>query len=200
MKFLQEHFEQLLVKMTTMNNGISRAPLILCLLVTLYIGLINIEVPGFEFYSPASRTMTKLQKTYDNGNCRQIEDDEANTGRNHHMVDDTDGVGVASGKYIPPVLKVPQDRDKDVAHEAPPNSGTPTFETKSKPTTLLTKGYLTTTWTSKISQWTVTKDGTHACFDVEAFNSQVTAESISVGIWAMWDVWLRQGCTRNKQL
>ena len=34
----------------------------------------------------------------------QIGDDEVNNGGNHHKVEDTDGVVVVSGKYIPPVL------------------------------------------------------------------------------------------------
>ena len=80
-----------------------------------------------------------------------------------------------------------------MAHEEPLDSGTPTCDTKPKPTTLPTQGYLITTWTSKIAQWTVTKDGTAACFDVEAYNSHVAAELFTVGIWSTWDVWLRQG-------
>ena len=132
MNILQEHLEQLLVKMATMNNGVSRALLILCLLVTLYIGVINIKVQGFEYSSPTSRTMTKWRKKNDDKNRRQIEDDEVNTGGNHHMVEDTDGVVVVSGKYIPPVLKFPRDRDKDVPRELPPNTGTLTSDTNKK--------------------------------------------------------------------
>ena len=92
MKILQEHLEQLLVTMTTMNNDLSRALLNLCLLVTLYIGVINIKVQGFEFSSPTSRIMTKWRKKYDNKNRRQIGNEEVNTGGNHHMVEDTDEV------------------------------------------------------------------------------------------------------------
>ena len=105
MKILQENLEQLLTKIATTNNGLSRAPLTFCLLVTLYIGAINIEVQEFEYSSPTSRIITKWRKTYDDKNSRQIGNDEVNTGRNHHMVEDTDGVVVVSGKYIPPVLK-----------------------------------------------------------------------------------------------
>ena len=54
------------------------ALLMLCLLITLYIGVINIEVQGFEYSSPTNRTKTKWLKKYDDGNRRQIEEDEVN--------------------------------------------------------------------------------------------------------------------------
>ena len=115
-----------MAKFKTTIDGLSRALLILCLLVTLYIGVITIEVQGSTDSLPASRTMTNWYKTYDNNNGTHIEDNKVNTGGNYHMVEDTDGVVVVSGNYIPSVLKFLRDRDKDVPYEPPPGIGTPT--------------------------------------------------------------------------
>ena len=124
----------------TMNfKRLPVALLMLCLLVTLYIGGINIEVQGFGFSSPTDRTMTKWRNMYVGGNWKKNGNDRVNNGGYHHMDEDTDGVGVMSGKYIPPALTFPPERDKYVAHMAP------------------TQGNSIITWASKIVQWTVKK-------------------------------------------
>ena len=86
-----------MAKLMPMIDGLSNAYLLLCLLATLYIRVIIIEVQGFEDSSSTSRTMTTWRKTYDDNNGTQIGDNEVNTRRNHHMVEDTDGVVVVSG-------------------------------------------------------------------------------------------------------
>ena len=163
----------------TMIMNFRRRPvalLMLYLLVTLYIGLINIEVQGFGISSPTNSTMTKWRNMYVDGNRKKNGNDRVNNGGYHHMDEDTDGVGGVSGKYIPPALTFPRERDKYVAHVAP------------------TQEYSIITWASKIAQWTVKKDGTAGCFEVEALNSHVAAELFTVETWPTWKVWWQKGC------
>ena len=71
MKIWHRNIEQLLSKMAKFKatiEDLSRALLILCLLVTLHIGVITIEVQGSKESPPASRTKMNWRKTYDDDN------------------------------------------------------------------------------------------------------------------------------------
>ena len=97
---------QLLGKTTKLKatiDSLSSALSILRLLVTLYIGVIIIEVQGSKDSLSASRTMTNWRKIYDNDNGTQVGEDKGNTGGNHHIVEAADGVAVVSGNYTSPV-------------------------------------------------------------------------------------------------
>ena len=100
MKILYKKVHQLLSKMAKFKstiNGLSCARLIFWLLVTLYIGVITIRVQGSEDSLLASRTMKIGVKCTTTTTVRSLETKK----------EDTDGVVVVSGNYIPPVLKFP---------------------------------------------------------------------------------------------
>ena len=103
---------QLLLKklQCTMMMNFRRRPvalLMLYLLVTLYIGVINIEVQGFGFSSPTNSTMTKWRNMYVDGNRKKNGNDRVNNGGYHHMDEDTDGVG---GVWLP-AITLPHQQD-----------------------------------------------------------------------------------------
>ena len=181
------------------------ALVMLYLLVTPYIGAIKIECQGWEFSSTLDMTMTKWCNKYIGRNCKKNGTDEVNNGGHHHTVEDTEEVGVESGKYIPPVLTVPRTRDKEVAHEEQTEKGAPNLDSNIGAMFCLTLGELTKTWTCRNVQWMVTKDRTADCFDVEAATNDVATESniviqkntrLDVDGWHskykhhhMWDTW-----------
>ena len=113
-------------KMIPTIDGLSSALLLLCLLAILYIGVIIIKIQAFEVAS------TTWQKTYNSNNGTQIGDNKVNTGGNHHMVKDTNGVVIVLRNYNLPVLKFLQERDKDVLYETPPGIGASIYDTNKK--------------------------------------------------------------------
>ena len=98
-KIFHKKTQQLLHKMANFMptiDGLSSALLLLYLLATLYIGMIIIDVQGFEDSLPASKRMTTWHKMYNDDNSTQIKNNKVNTGGNHHMVEDMGGVVVIS--------------------------------------------------------------------------------------------------------